>query len=192
MGSALAAERAAPRPGPPSSAYLLHITRFGITLERECFSEVAIMPLSGTIDQEWRATATLARTTNDSNRPRLCKNALAGPAAQYRRKFSICVNVIRRQPLRIYLNGSRGARIKRFVEGQCRTQGTLLPEQLDDFINDTNPVRVVDVFVDKLDLGKLGFEGITPALTGRPAYHPAVLLKLTSTATLTGFNRVGA
>lgn len=68
--------------------------------------------------------------------------------------------------------------MKRFVEGQCRTQGTLLPEQLDDFVTDTNPVRVVDVFVDELDLGKLGFEGITPAQTGRPAYHPAVLLKL--------------
>ena len=68
--------------------------------------------------------------------------------------------------------------MKRFVEGQCRTQGTLLPEQLDDFVTDTNPVRVVDVFVDELDLGKLGFEGMTPALTGRPAYHPAVLLKL--------------
>jgi len=68
--------------------------------------------------------------------------------------------------------------MKRFVEGQCRTQGTLLPEQLDDFVADTNPVRVVDIFVDELDLGKLGFEGITPAQTGRPAYHPAVLLKL--------------
>jgi transposase len=68
--------------------------------------------------------------------------------------------------------------MKRFVEGQCRTQGTLLPEQLDDFVTDTNPVRVVDVFVDELDLGKLGFEGITPAQTGRPAYHPAMLLKL--------------
>jgi transposase len=68
--------------------------------------------------------------------------------------------------------------MKRFVEGQCRTQGTLLPEQLDDFVTDTNPVRVVDVFVDELDLGKLGFEGVSPAQTGRPAYHPAVLLKL--------------
>lgn len=68
--------------------------------------------------------------------------------------------------------------MKRFVQGQCRTQGTLLPEQLDDFVTDTNPVRVVDVFVDELDLGKLGFEGTTPAQTGRPAYHPVVLLKL--------------
>lgn len=53
--------------------------------------------------------------------------------------------------------------MKRFVEGQCRTQGTLLPEQLDDFFTDTNPVRVVDVFVDELDLGKPGFEGVSPA-----------------------------
>ena len=49
---------------------------------------------------------------------------------------------------------------------------------LDDYVAETNPVRVVDVFVDELDLGKLGFEGVEPAATGRPAYHPAVLLKL--------------
>ena len=59
-----------------------------------------------------------------------------------------------------------------------RVQSTLLPECLDDYIAETNPVRVVDVFVDELDLGKLGFEGVEPAATGRPAYHPAVLLKL--------------
>lgn len=54
----------------------------------------------------------------------------------------------------------------------------LLPESLDDYVEEANPVRVVDVFVDELDLGKLGFDGIKPAVTGRPAYHPAVLLKL--------------
>lgn len=54
----------------------------------------------------------------------------------------------------------------------------MLPELLDDYVTDTNPVRVVDVFVDELDLGKLGFSGVDPAATGRPAYHPAVLLKL--------------
>lgn len=54
----------------------------------------------------------------------------------------------------------------------------MLPEVLDDYITETNPVRVVDVFVDELDLGRLGFDGIEPAATGRPAYHPAVLLKL--------------
>lgn len=54
----------------------------------------------------------------------------------------------------------------------------LLPESLDDYVEEANPVRVVDVFVDELNLGKLGFDGIRPAATGRPAYHPAVLLKL--------------
>ena len=68
--------------------------------------------------------------------------------------------------------------MKRFIQGECRTQSTLLPELLDDYISDTNPVRVVDVFVDELDLGKLGFEGVEPAATGRPAYHPASLLKI--------------
>ena len=68
--------------------------------------------------------------------------------------------------------------MKRFIEGECRTQTTLLPESIDDYITDTNPVRIVDVFVDELDLGQLGFEGIKPATTGRPAYHPAILLKI--------------
>ena len=68
--------------------------------------------------------------------------------------------------------------MKRFIQGEERTQATLLPELLDDYIADTNPVRVVDVDVDELDLGGLGFEGVEPAATGRPSYHPAVLLKL--------------
>ena len=68
--------------------------------------------------------------------------------------------------------------MKRFIEGDARGQGTLLPELLDVYVAENNPVRVVDVFVDELDLGKLGFEGVQPAKTGRPAYHPAVLLKL--------------
>ncbi len=68
--------------------------------------------------------------------------------------------------------------MKRFVEGESRTQVTLLPECLDDYITEENPVRVVDVFVDELDLGTLGFEGVDPAATARPAYHPAVLLKI--------------
>jgi len=67
--------------------------------------------------------------------------------------------------------------MKRFIQGDCRTQSTLLPETLDDYIADTNPVRVVDVFVDELDLGKLGFEGVEPAATGRPSYHPGILLR---------------
>jgi len=68
--------------------------------------------------------------------------------------------------------------MKRFIEGETRTQVTLLPECLDDYVTEENPVRVVDVFVDELDLGALGFEGVDPAATGRPAYHPAVLLKI--------------
>jgi transposase len=67
--------------------------------------------------------------------------------------------------------------VKRFIEGECRTQTTLLPKSIDDSMSDAHPVRIVDVFVDELDLGKLGFEGVEPAITGRPAYHP-VLLKI--------------
>ena len=71
-----------------------------------------------------------------------------------------------------------GDRMKRFVEGEDRRQGVLLPEFLDDCFAEDNPVRVVDVFVDELDLGGLGFDGVAPEATGRPAYHPATLLKL--------------
>jgi transposase len=70
--------------------------------------------------------------------------------------------------------------MKRFIEGECRTQTILLPDSIDDYITDTNPVRIVDVFVDELDLEKLGFEGVEPAITGRPSYHPASLLKIYS------------
>jgi len=66
----------------------------------------------------------------------------------------------------------------RFVEGQGRHQVTLLPECLDDFVSEDNPVRVIDAYVEELDLDVLGFQGATPAATGRPAYHPAVLLKI--------------
>jgi transposase len=68
--------------------------------------------------------------------------------------------------------------MKRFVVGADRGQSTLLPECLDDFIDESNPVRVIDAFVDALDLTELGFDGVEPAATGRPAYHPSVLLKL--------------
>jgi transposase len=70
------------------------------------------------------------------------------------------------------------SKMKRFVQGDNRTQSLLLPEALDDYVTDTNPVRVVDVFVDELDLHQLGFEGVEPALTGRPSYHPEVMLKI--------------
>ena len=68
--------------------------------------------------------------------------------------------------------------MKRFIEGRSREQVTLLPECLDDFVGADNPVRIVDAFVEELDLCALGFCGLTPAATGRPAYHPAVLLKV--------------
>jgi len=68
--------------------------------------------------------------------------------------------------------------MKRFVEGADRVQSTLLPECLDDWIDEENPVRAVDAFVDALDLKELGFGGVEPAATGRPAFHPSVLLKL--------------
>lgn len=66
----------------------------------------------------------------------------------------------------------------RYVEGSDRDQVTLLPECLDDYIAEDNPVRAVDAFVEELDLEALGFTKAAPASTGRPAYHPAVLLKL--------------
>ncbi|KJH73708.1 IS1182 family transposase [Pseudomonas sp. ES3-33] len=68
--------------------------------------------------------------------------------------------------------------MKRFIQGEHRGQETFLPASLDDYVTDANPVRVVDIFVDELDLVKLGFEGALPADTGRPAYHPSVLLKI--------------
>src|SRR5512135_3004973 len=71
-----------------------------------------------------------------------------------------------------------GELMRRFVEEADRGQSTLLPECLDDFIDESNPVRVIDVFVDALDLTEMSFEGVEPAATGRPSYHPSVLLKL--------------
>ncbi len=68
--------------------------------------------------------------------------------------------------------------MKRFVEGLDRGQETLFPETLDDFVEAENPVRVVEAFVEGLDLGTLGFSGVDPKATGRPSYHPSVLLKL--------------
>src|SRR5258708_19890105 len=68
--------------------------------------------------------------------------------------------------------------MKRFIQSEDRSQSTLFPECLDDYIADDNPVRVIEVFVDELDLGTLGFEGAEPKATGRPAYHPSLLLKI--------------
>jgi transposase len=65
-----------------------------------------------------------------------------------------------------------------FIEGADRAQSSLLPESLDDWVAESNPVRFINAFVDGLDLKVLGFEGIEPAATGRPGYHPSIPLKL--------------
>src|SRR5215469_6493762 len=68
--------------------------------------------------------------------------------------------------------------MRRFVEGTDRGQTTLFPESLDDWVDENNPVRAIDAFVDRLPLADLGFDGVAPAETGRPGYHPSTLLKL--------------
>jgi hypothetical protein len=73
---------------------------------------------------------------------------------------------------------STGDRMERFIEGEDRRQVTLLPECLDDFVAEDNPVRIIEVFVEELDLESLGFDGAKPSITGRPSYHPSVLLKI--------------
>src|SRR5215510_3099518 len=74
------------------------------------------------------------------------------------------------------MSGATG--VKRFIEGQDRGQLILLPECLDDYVGEDNPVRVVEAFIDELDLAALGFAGVVPEATGRPCYHPATLLKI--------------
>ena len=66
----------------------------------------------------------------------------------------------------------------RYIAGEDRMQQALLPHSLEDYVREENPVRVVEVFIDELDLAALGFSGMTPAATGRPAYHPSTLLKI--------------
>src|SRR5271167_880432 len=66
----------------------------------------------------------------------------------------------------------------RFVEGEDRRQSLLLPDSLDDYVTGDNPVRVIEAFIDELDLGLLGFAGVQPAATGRPSYHPSTMLKI--------------
>ncbi len=68
--------------------------------------------------------------------------------------------------------------MKRFIEGLERSQGTLFPEHLEDWLVEDSPVRAIDAFVDELDLAALGFGRVDPKATGRPSYHPSVLLKL--------------
>src|SRR5271163_2332893 len=66
----------------------------------------------------------------------------------------------------------------RFIDGEDRLQQALLPHSLEDYVDEENPVRVIEIFVDELDLATLGFSGMRPAATGRPAYHPSTLLKI--------------
>lgn len=66
----------------------------------------------------------------------------------------------------------------RFVQGEDRRQDYLLPASLDDYVSADNPVRAVEAFIDALDLTALEFSGMTPAETGRPAYHPATMIKI--------------
>ena len=68
--------------------------------------------------------------------------------------------------------------MRRFVEGVDRGQSALFPECLEDWIGEDNPVRVIDAFVEGTYLAELGFDGVDPEATGRPSYHPSVLLKL--------------
>jgi transposase len=68
--------------------------------------------------------------------------------------------------------------MKRFIEGEARSQAVLFPDHLEDWIAEDNPVRAIDVFIDELELKSLGFEGADPAATGRPGYHPSTLLKI--------------
>src|SRR5713101_6507065 len=67
--------------------------------------------------------------------------------------------------------------MKRFIEENDRTQGYLLPESIEEYVSSDNPVRVIDAFVEELDLGQLGF-AVLPEATGRPGYHPSSLLKI--------------
>src|SRR6516225_1831726 len=91
----------------------------------------------------------------------------------------LCKNALRDLILAIrFLRDLRRDHMRRFVEGADRGQTTLLPECLGDWVEESNPVRAVDVVVEALDLADLGFDGVQPLATGRPAYHPSTLLKL--------------
>ena len=68
--------------------------------------------------------------------------------------------------------------MSRFVQSEERRQETFLPCRLEDYATEENPVRVIDVFVEQLDLDGLGFAGMRPEATGRPAYHPSTMLKI--------------
>src|SRR5215472_1732182 len=77
-------------------------------------------------------------------------------------------------PNLVFSPGFGGTGMKRFVEGQDRSQLILLPDCLDDYVGEDNPIRIVDAFIDELDLAVLGFAGVVPEMTGRPSYHPVM------------------
>ena len=79
--------------------------------------------------------------------------------------------------------------MKRFIQGQDRSQSTLFPELLEDYMADDNTVRVVDAYVDELDLRAMGFERVQLKATGRPSYHPSILSSFIFTATSIAFNQ---
>ena len=108
------------------------------------------------------------RRLSGASRPFIRRNL------ERRERSRLCENV---DWVRILVVDS-GFLMKRFVEGEDRRQGVLLPEYLDDFVAEENQVRVIEAFVDELDLAALEFDGMTPAATGRPSYHPSVLLKI--------------
>ena len=70
-----------------------------------------------------------------------------------------------------------GYPMSKFIAGACRTQAILFPDRLDDYITEENTIRVIDAFIDSLDLSNLGFKKVF-ADTGRSAYHPSTMLKL--------------
>src|SRR5882762_718111 len=73
---------------------------------------------------------------------------------------------------------NKGWRMSGFIDEADRNQGTLLPERVEEYVSEENPVRVIDAFIGELDLSKLGFEGLEPKPTVRPGYHPATMLKI--------------
>src|SRR5580658_9157377 len=84
------------------------------------------------------------------------------------------------------LGGFGGLAMHRFIDGEDRMQQALLPHSLEDYVSEENPVRVIEVFIDELDLAALGFSGMTPAARGRPAYHPSTLRKSCGSIGATG------
>src|SRR5205807_5651192 len=124
--------------------------------------------------QSWAGSISRGRrqclSLNFGYRPRLCGN---GTRLRCPDGFHV-----HRSCFRILKLGASGVAMHRFIDGEDRMQPALLPHSLEDYVGEENPVRVVEVFIDELDLAALGFSGMTPAATGRPAYHPSTLLKI--------------